>query len=197
MPCPRRRDTPHREQRIGRERDVVLQREPARDVLDVRVQATVLVHDQHHRQRLARLRRLDQIAARGAIAVGRRELEILGLQALVVGLDLLRHRELRRQRGEQAGCRGRTNGEARGAEQESTAIDVAVHVLVEQPQHFRIEVVGGLPGRSRHGAASQVREPGLYPTAAGAGDGSRRNSQERSADRRLSITRPARSRPPP
>ena len=39
-----------RRQRIGRERHEVVQREAARDVLDVRIQAAVLVHHQHARQ---------------------------------------------------------------------------------------------------------------------------------------------------
>jgi hypothetical protein len=43
-----------REQRVGREGDEAVQRQPARDVLDVRVQAAVLVHHQHQRQRAAR-----------------------------------------------------------------------------------------------------------------------------------------------
>jgi hypothetical protein len=39
-----------REQRVRRERDEVVERQPARDVFDVRIEAAILVHHEHRRQ---------------------------------------------------------------------------------------------------------------------------------------------------
>src|SRR3546814_9843058 len=64
------------EQRVGRERNESLQRQSPRDVFDVRIEAAVLVRDQHQRQRPAGLGGFDQVAARGAVALGRCELDV-------------------------------------------------------------------------------------------------------------------------
>ena len=52
-----------REQRVGREGDEVLERQAAGDVLDVRVQPAVLVHDEHARQLAVGLGRPNEVAA--------------------------------------------------------------------------------------------------------------------------------------
>jgi hypothetical protein len=95
-----------REQRVGREGDEAVQRQPARDVLDVRVQAAVLVHHQHQRQRAGGLRRPHQVAARLAVALGGIEVQPLGLDARVGRRHHLRRGELRAQRRQQAGRSG-------------------------------------------------------------------------------------------
>src|SRR3546814_377575 len=66
------------EQRVGRERNESLQRQSPRDVFDVRIEAAILVRDQYQRQRSAGLGGFDQVAARGAVALGRCELDVPG-----------------------------------------------------------------------------------------------------------------------
>src|SRR5690606_25879375 len=65
------------EQGIWREGDEVLEREPPCHVLDVRIQAAVLVDYQHQRQRLHRLGRPGQVAAAWTVTPGRRKLQVL------------------------------------------------------------------------------------------------------------------------
>ncbi len=60
-----------REQRVGRKGHVVVERDAARDVLDVRVQPAVLVHDQHRRQLARRLGRPHEIPAHLLVALRR------------------------------------------------------------------------------------------------------------------------------
>ena len=57
-----------REQRVRRHGDELLQRQAARNVLDVRVEAAVLVHHQHHRQRTGGLRRAGDVGTHTAVA---------------------------------------------------------------------------------------------------------------------------------
>jgi hypothetical protein len=107
-----------REQRVRRVGDEALQRQAARDVLDVRVQAAVLVHDQDRRQLALGVRRHRQVAAHRAVALRRR-------QAF----------------GGHAG-----GGVFAGLVQEVAARQQAVYVLVEQLHHFRRKIVGGQAG---------------------------------------------------
>src|SRR5439155_1779339 len=69
-----------RREPVGRKRDEVGEREPARDVLDMRVQAAILVDD-HHARALGRgsgARRLYEIAPDRAIVLWRNNRGVVG-----------------------------------------------------------------------------------------------------------------------
>ena len=144
------RITAQREQRVRRKRDEVFQRQTTRDVFDMRIQAAVLVNDQHHRQRLADLGRFHKIAARGAVTLRRGEFDVLRDQPRIVTGDFLRRGELRAERGEQPRRGAGADREARRADEEAATVDRAVDVLVEQLQHFWIEIPGASIGNLRH-----------------------------------------------
>jgi hypothetical protein len=116
-----------REQPVRRQRDEALQRGAPRDVLDVGIEAAILV-DHQHGGMLARHRRRHQIAAhRARIAARRRIGHVARLDARIgerhgLGLGVARQQRLRH--GEPAHRRGG------GAHQEGAAVDRAVAVLV-------------------------------------------------------------------
>jgi hypothetical protein len=126
-------------QRIRREGDVAHHREAARDVLDVRVEPAVLVYH-HHAGQLAGLGRAREIALHRSRALRRRVGEIFGPDPLVVLGHLLRPREVGAQ-----GLQHRRGAEAAdrvlgGAVEELPAAQSAVHIAVEQLQHFLGEI---------------------------------------------------------
>ena len=136
-----------REQRVGRKGHVVVERDPPRDVLDVRVQPAVLVHDQHRRQLARRLGRPHQIPAHLLVALGRRVLHVRRRQPRVVFGDLLRLGELRVQRVEHHRRGHAADGVLAGLVEEATAVERAVDVGVKQDQQFGIEISRGLHRR--------------------------------------------------
>jgi len=91
-----------------------------------------------------------------------------GGDARVVGLDHLGGGELRAQCGQQRRGGGGAAGKARGLVEKAAAAQVAVHVTVEELQHFGLEVLGGESG---HGVSFR-RGCGF----GGAGRGGRRAS---------------------
>jgi hypothetical protein len=131
-------------QGIRCERHEVVERQAAGDVLDVRVQAAVLVHDQHTGQLACRAGGPREVPPHARVPLGRRVGEVLGLQALVVLGNLLRLGEPGVQRIEQHRGRHSTGGVLRRLVQEAAAINRTVHVGVEQDQHLGVEIVRGL-----------------------------------------------------
>jgi hypothetical protein len=131
--------------RIGSERDKVVDREPPCDVLDVRIQSTVLVNDEDARQLAFRVRRHREVAPGLGVSLRRRVLDGLGLDPLVVFRNLLGSDELRIQLIEQH-RRGHPSGRIlRSALQEPAPVERAVHVLIEQIQQPLVEILGRLP----------------------------------------------------
>ena len=121
-----------REQRVRRERDEVVERQAARDVLDVRVQPAVLVDDEDRRQLAGGLGRPHEVAAHLAVALRRVVLDVLHLDARVVGLDDLRLGELRAELIEQHRGGHAADGVLGGLVEEAAAVERAVDVGVEQ-----------------------------------------------------------------
>jgi hypothetical protein len=140
-----------REQRVGREGDEAVERQAARDVLDVRVQAPVLVHHQHQRQRACGLRRPHQVTACRAMALRRGELDEGRPQPGVRGRHLLCRGEVRAQRGQHRGGRTHAADMPCRAVQEASPVDQPVHVLVEQAQQLGVEVGRGAANGRGHG----------------------------------------------
>src|SRR5690606_31486735 len=73
-----------RRQRIGRERDEPTERDAAGNVLDVRIQPAVLVNDDDAGPRLRRAGGRDEIAAKGAGAARRFEVDVTRFDAPIV-----------------------------------------------------------------------------------------------------------------
>ena len=147
-----------REQRIRRERHEVVEREPTGDVFDVRIEAAVLVDDQHRRQLAGGIRGTREIAARLAGPLRRIELEVFGLQPLVVLRHDLRLGEPGVQGIEQHGGGHAADRELRGAIEKAAAVDVAVHVGVEQDQQVLVEVFCGLAFHLRSSKARKIQQ---------------------------------------
>ena len=105
---------------------------PPRDVLDMRVEAAILVDDHHGRER-AVAARLHEIAAhRPRRPAGRVVLDVVGPDARVGERDRLRLGVARQERLRHPEGGDATDGEGGGAAQELAPIDVAVAVLVVQ-----------------------------------------------------------------
>jgi len=85
-----------------------------------------------------------QVALDRAVSVRRRVARALGLEARVVGSDLLGPRVVRAQALEQRRRRYAAHSEARRPLEEATTVEAAVHMLVEQREQLRIELGGGL-----------------------------------------------------
>ena len=113
--------------------------EASRHVLDVGVQATVLVDDEDARE-LLRVGRPDEIAFDFTIPLGRGHGFRRRADARVVGLDLDRPGVVRLQHLEQRRGARPADGELLGACEERAPAHAAVHVDVEQVQQFLREV---------------------------------------------------------
>jgi hypothetical protein len=100
------------------------------------------MHHQNRRQLLfLGLGGLDQVAPQLAVT-RRRNLHVLGLDALVLGLDLLGGGELGIQGFEQRGSAHARDRQCAGAVDEVTPRNRAMHVLVEQLKDFGREFFG-------------------------------------------------------
>src|ERR1019366_8494652 len=107
-----------------------------RHVFNVGVETTVFVDDQDGGDLSRYLGGTNVIAANAAVAIRRRHGDVLGLEPLVVGRDLLRERvvgpeALPKSQGGYAADR-----ELLRAIEECTAVDLAVNVTVEQVQQL-------------------------------------------------------------
>jgi hypothetical protein len=129
------------------QRQEALDGRAARHVLDVGVEAAVLVDDQHGRER-ALARGLHEVAAHGAgAAAGRGVRDVPGLDALVGEGDRLRPRVARQRRLGHGQGRHAAHRDQRRPVQELAAVDAAVTVLVVQLQHPPVDL--GLRQRRR------------------------------------------------
>jgi len=145
-----------RGQPIGREGDEIGERETARDVLDIGVEATIFVDDEDRREP-GRVRRPHQVALDAAIALRRRHRGGFGLDPLVVRRNLDRPGVIRPQHLEERGGGQPADGEFLRAMQKPAAADRAMHVAVEQVQQPLREIRCRLSANRRllwHGCAS-------------------------------------------
>jgi len=129
-----------RRQRVGRERHVVRDGEPARHIFDVRIKSAVLVDDDDARQLAARVPRAHEVAAHRARAVRRRIRQVLRVDPRVVLPHLLRPCVVRPQRAEHRGGARAADREFGCAVKKLPAADLAVHVVVEDVEDFLREV---------------------------------------------------------
>ncbi len=143
------------EQRVRGERDEVIQRHTTRDILDVRIQAAILVHHQDGGQLALGFCRSDEVTAQSAVALGRGILDVAGFEACVVRGNLLRSGEVGTECEQQALGGGAGDGKPPSAVEKVAARQPPVHVLVEQVQRFGMKVFGGLTG---HGVVLVLHE---------------------------------------
>ena len=129
-----------RGQPIGSKRDELGHRQPPRHILYVRIEATVLVHNQHRGQFSRGVCRADQVAADASIALRRRHGRRFSLDPAVVFLDLGRPRIIRPEHLEQRGRRYPADGKFLRAVEKLAAINAAVHVPVKQIQELLGEI---------------------------------------------------------
>src|SRR5207248_8020458 len=119
-------------------------RKTARHILDIRIQASILMYDQDPWKFSARFRGAGQITAYAAIALWRRNRRILALNPAVIFGNLFRPRIIGteafpyRRRCQAADCIFFR------ALQEVAAIYIAMHVTVKQVQQFLWEITGVL-----------------------------------------------------
>ena len=144
-----------RGQRVGGQRRETGERETPRDVLDMGIQAAVLVDDEHAGELGRSRRRTNEVGAYLAVPRGRRDLDPLGDDTRVVGRQDQRMDEVRGELVEQHRGGDAADGELRGAFEELPAIDVAVDVGIEQCQQLLVVVVRGLARPLRHGSPLQ------------------------------------------
>ena len=134
------RIAPHRGQAVRGEGEEPGHRRAPRDVLDVRVQAAVLVDDQHRRKRPV-AGRLHEIAAHLPRRAARRRVLDVGPRHPRVGeRDGLRLRVARQQSLGHPEGRDAPDGHRRGAVEKLTPGDVAVAVLVVEVENARVDL---------------------------------------------------------
>jgi len=151
VPFPRPRVAAQRRERIGRKRHETLQRQAPRDVLDVRVQASVFVNHQHGRQLgSARAGRARQVAVDAARAAGRGIVEPFDCQPRIVLRNLLAGCKVRAQRGEQARSAQARLGEPLRLREKPPPVQAAVDVSVKQEQQLLVKIPDARAWR--HGA---------------------------------------------
>ena len=131
---------------IGRHGQVAVQRDAARDVFDVRVQAAVFVDHQHAGQLARCASRFGHIGLQAAVARRRRHVDHLGGETWVVFGDDLCGGKVGAERGQQAGRRHATHGELGGAVEKTPPVQVAVHIGVKQDEQFLVEISSGEAG---------------------------------------------------
>ena len=138
----------HRAQAVGRQGHETGLRHAARHVLDVGVEAAVLVHHHDARHRTLHARRAHEVGAHLAVALRRGVAHVFGAEAGVGEAHLLRQRVVRRERGEQGRSRQAAHREARRAVEEVAAAQAAVHVAVVELEELRVEILGGQAGHA-------------------------------------------------
>jgi len=108
--------------------------QPARDVLDVGIEAAVLVDDDDDRQLRGRIAWPDQITVDAAVAMRRWNRCRFGRNSAVPFRDLQRPSVVRFEHLEQCGCCYSANGKILRAVEKRAATDCAMHILVKQVQ---------------------------------------------------------------
>jgi len=145
----------------------ILERETPRDILDMRIEAAILVDDEDAGNFPGPERRCDEIPAHRARALRRRILDVARLDPRVVLLDLLCERELRGERLEQHRSGDAADRILARGVKEPAAVDEPVDVAIEPAQDFRMKIGSGFPvhvssfveWRSRAGNAFRPRRP--------------------------------------
>src|SRR5262249_18335916 len=120
--------------------DEVRDRQPARDILDVRVDAAVLVYHQNHGQFSGGIRRTNQVAADGPVALWRLHRCRLSLDAAVVLRDLDRPGVIGPEHLEQRSRRDPPDREFLRTVEKLAPVNFTVHVKVEQVQKLLREI---------------------------------------------------------
>src|SRR4029434_4889979 len=115
------------EKGVRGESDEAVEGEAPGDVLDMRVEAAVLVDHEDARKLSFRRRRMDEVSAGLAVALGRVILEMLPLDPFVIRPDRLRRREVRAQLIEQHHRCDSTDGELGSLVEEHATLDGAVN----------------------------------------------------------------------
>ncbi len=127
---------------VGAQRHEVGGGEAAHHVLDVGVQAPVLVDHQHGRLGLGGTGGEGQKPPHGARALGGGVFHVLGFDPSIVGWHLLCPRVPGLERLQDPEGGGSTAEDFGGALEEVPALDEPVHVAVEELQHLLREVAG-------------------------------------------------------
>jgi hypothetical protein len=131
-----------RAQRVGGQGQEPLDRQPPRDVLDVRVQAAILVDDEDRRElRVIGLRAGEETPDLPA-AFGRPVRDVFGADPGVVGRDLLRECVVRAEPLEQRLGRHAAHREGGRTTDEVATAQSAVRVVVVEVEQLLIEVPG-------------------------------------------------------
>ncbi len=138
-----------RGQPVGGERDEAGLGHAPRHILDIGVEAPVLMDHDHAGDLAGGLGRADQIAADLAIALGRLVGDVLRDDVRVGELDLLRHRIVRAQRGEDPRRAQPGDGEGAGAVEELALGDPAMDVEVVELEQLGLEVLCRETGHRR------------------------------------------------
>ena len=131
-----------RAQRVGGERQEPLDRQPPRDILDVRVQPAILVDDEDRRELRVLGLRAGEEALDLPAALGRLIRDVFGADPRVVGRDLLRERVVGAEPLEQRLGGDAAHGEGRRPAGELATAQSAVRVVVVEVEQFLIEVPG-------------------------------------------------------
>jgi len=115
----------------------------------MRIQATILVHDEHGRQLALGLDRLRQVAAQLAVALGRRDFHVTRLDPRIVIRYLTRLGKAWTQRRQQRLAGDSDGGELGRPLQKVAPRQQTVHVLIEQLQGLRMKILGSLASHRR------------------------------------------------
>jgi hypothetical protein len=133
----------HRRQPVGRHGHEACHRQPSRDVLDVGIEAAILVNHDDRGELAARRGGPHQIAVDMAGAVGGGHCELFRLEAIVILRHLYRPSVIGPEHLDQ-GRRGHgRGGEFLRACQEFAPADAAMHIGIQQVEKF-LRKVGGI-----------------------------------------------------
>ena len=144
-------------QAVGRQRSEAGLGHAPGDVLDVGVEAAVLVHHHHAGHRVFGAGRHHQVAAHLAMALRRGVGDVLRADARVGERDLLRQRIVRAQRGQQGDGAHAPDRQRAGAVQELPAAEPAVHVTVVELEQLGRKVLRGQAGHVGHLSCGRAR----------------------------------------
>ena len=140
-----------RRERVRREGHEVGQRESSRDVLDVRVEATIFVDDDNAGQFARGVRGPRKISTHGSRALRRRVGQKFGLDASVVLGDLLAESKVRPQAFQHRRGGETADSILAGTIEKIAAVEPTVDITIEQLENFGRKI-GGL--HSFHGIHS-------------------------------------------
>ena len=129
-----------RRQPVGREREETIDGGAARDVLDIGIEAAVLVDHQHGRER-PRAGRLDEVTAHGAGGAARRRIGHIGrLHALVGERDRLRLGVARQQRLRHRQSGAADDRDRPGAAEKLAPVHAPMAILVVEVEYALVDL---------------------------------------------------------